>query len=89
LPWATDDNILTPEKKSKAQPAVDLLTGSPLALSGQGTTGDRALFVLLFILLPIGVVRGAKGAMPPRKFLENMVILCFGGVFLSKIVLFA
>jgi len=28
-------------------------------------------------VLSIGVARGAKGAMPPLKFLENIVILCF------------
>jgi len=36
----------------------------------------------------VGVARGGKGAMPP-KFVENIVILCFERVFLSKIVLFA
>jgi len=37
---------------------------------------------------PKGVVKGSKGAIPP-KFLENIVILALRGVFSSKIVLFA
>jgi len=32
----------------------------------------------------IGVARGANGAMPPKKIVENIVILCFEGSFSQK-----
>jgi len=31
----------------------------------------------MVVQLGIGVSRGAKGAVPPKKCLENIVILCF------------
>jgi len=43
----------------------------------------------MVVQLDIGVARGAKRAMPPKKFLENIVICALSGVFPNNIVLFA
>jgi len=51
--------------------------------------GCKELLRIVRWVASIGVVKWAKGAMPPPKFLENIVISYFESLFPNKVVLFA